>query len=77
MKATIVWRAVKRCPVCGGRPDGCKYEPDEEQIPLGYPAEFELCRSCMTPLLVPINATARALWRKGVAPKPPLTTTSA
>ncbi len=53
MKATIAWHTIKRCPVCGGPPDGYRYEPDEEQVPRGYPPEFELCRSCMTPLLEP------------------------
>jgi hypothetical protein len=46
------WTSTKKCPVCGGKPDDYTYEPDEEQRELGYPAQFALCATCMSPLLV-------------------------
>jgi hypothetical protein len=45
------WTSTWRCPVCGGKPDDYTYEPDEEQVKLGYPVEFQLCATCMSPLL--------------------------
>jgi hypothetical protein len=42
---------LKRCPVCGGTPDGYTYERDEGHRGLGYPATFRLCGTCQSPLL--------------------------
>ncbi len=40
------------CPVCGGKPDDYRYEPDHEQQAHGYPSEFQLCSVCSAPLLM-------------------------
>lgn len=42
---------LRVCPACGGNPDGYRYEPDEEQVVWGYPAEFRICESCECPLV--------------------------
>jgi hypothetical protein len=52
-QAETAWRTTPTCPVCGGQPDDYQYEPDEEQKPLHYPAIFQVCRVCMSPLLIP------------------------
>jgi hypothetical protein len=53
VKTKTRWTKTRKCPACGGRPDDRRYEPDEEQVELGYPPQFRICRTCLAPLLRP------------------------
>jgi hypothetical protein len=49
------YKAVKKCPACGCKPDKYVYEPDKEQKDMGYPSEFRVCGCCMCPLLIEVD----------------------